>query len=156
MGVLSSELRRWIVPGQAGVIAITDSDGSPLVARVWAARAIDGCDVIEVFVQRSSALPLLGALAESCRAALNLIEITTYRSRMFKGSCELASHEADPVFGDASVAALGRAFHSVGLPPDGAERMLAHGGVPRTMVALRLTVESVFDQSPKPGAGARL
>jgi hypothetical protein len=163
MGVLSSELRGWVVPGLAGVIAVVDSRGLPRIARVWAARVLDGSDVIEIYVQRAGALPLLEALVYDLfnlesgrRAALNLIEVTTYRSRMFKGACALAPNDPDPTFVDESLAADGRAFHSVGMPADAVERILSHGDPPREMVALRLTVEAIFDQSPKPGAGARL
>jgi hypothetical protein len=160
MGVLSSELRGWIVPGRAGVVTVVDAAGLPRIARIWAARALEGNDVIELCVQRAGALPVLEAL-ETCtrvRAALNLIEVTTYRSRTFKGACELSPTGADPEVVDASVRAMGHAFQSVGMAADLVDRILSHGDGdgPRAMVSLRLAVESVFDQSPKPGAGAPL
>ncbi len=155
MGALSPSLRAWIVPGLAGSIAVVDADGMPQLARVWAARAPDDGDLLEVYVQASSARGLLDALDRPRRAALNLIEVTTYRSRAFKGACELSLRDPDPAVIEEWIAAVARAFESVGLPPDATQRMLAHGGDPE-MVALRLAVESVFDQSPKPGAGARL
>ena len=155
MAVLSPELRAWVAPGRAGVIAVVDASGLPRVARLWAARVLDA-DIIEIYLQRSSALPVLEALAERRQAAVNLIEVTTYRSRMFKGTCELSPTDPDEAFVEESVAAAGRAFHSVGMALDSADRMLSHGDAPRAMVALRLSVESVFDQSPKPGAGAPL
>jgi hypothetical protein len=57
---------------------------------------------------------------------------------------------------EQSLVALNRAFHAVGMPPDTAQRLLGHCTAPHDMVVLSLSVESVFDQSPKPGAGARL
>jgi hypothetical protein len=157
VGALSSDLRGWIVPGRAGVLAVVDGQGLPRIARVWAARVLHDSDVIEIHVQRASALPVLQALEEAPRrGALNLIDVPTYRSRAFKGACVISTGALDPAFSEASLAAQGRAFHSVGLPADGVDRMLAHADKPRAMAAVRLTVESVFDQSPKPGAGARL
>lgn len=158
MGVLSTELREWIALGRAGALTVVDANGSPRIARIWAARPLDGSDVIELCVQRSSAVAVLDALdgRARLRGALNLIEVTTYKSRMFKGACERSPADADPAFVEASLTATGRAFASVGMSADALERMLAHGDAPRAMVSLRLVVESVFDQSPKPGAGARL
>ena len=156
MGALSPSLRDWIVPGLAGTLAIVDANGAPQIARTWGARVLDESDVIEVLVQRGSAAGVLGALDRPRRAALTLIEVASYRSRSFKGACERSPRGFDADALETSVAALGRAFHAVGLAADGAERMLGHAREPREMVALRLSVESVFDQSPKPGAGARL
>jgi hypothetical protein len=155
MAVLSPELRAWVTPGLAGVIAIIDASALPRVARIWAARILDG-DILEIGVQRSSALPVLEALAERRQAAVNVIEVTTYRSRMFRGPCELAPTDPDMAFVEACVAAQARAFQAVGMTADAADRMLAHGDAPRAMVAIHVHIESVFDQSPKPGAGARL
>lgn len=155
MGALSPPLRAWIVPGLAGVVAVVDADGMPRLARIWAVRAPDDGDLLEVYVQASSARGLLDALDRPRRAALNLIEVTTYRSRAFKGACERSLRDPDPAVIEESIAAFVRAFQSVGMSADSPQRMLAQGGGTE-MAVLRLAVESVFDQSPKPGAGARL
>ncbi len=156
MSVLSPDLCAWLAPGLAGMIAAVDRSGRPQLARVWALRAANERDVIEVYVQRAASQALVESLSNGGRAALNLIEVTTYRSRMFKGACEVSTHEPDSAFLDENLAALNRAFHSVGMPSDAAHRMLWHSEEPTRMVELRLSVDSVFDQSPKPGAGARL
>jgi hypothetical protein len=156
MAVLTSELRAWLTPGKAGMVAAVDPSGQPQITRVWAVRAHDQRDELEVYVLRAAALAVLDALANGGRAALNLIEVSNYRSRMFKGACEISPFDADSAFLDESLAALNRVFVSVGMAPASAERMLGHADAPHAMVALRLQVDSVFDQSPKPGAGARL
>jgi hypothetical protein len=156
MVALSPELRAWLVPGLAGMVSSVDGAGQPQLARIWAARPHAEPDVIEIYVQRSASPRLLGAISSSGRAALNLIEVFTYRSRLFKGRCAVAEAAVDVASLDENLAALSRVFHGVGMPLDAAERMLAHSAVPRDMVVLALTVDSVFDQSPKPGAGARL
>ena len=157
MGTLSPELRAFLVSGLAGTIAVARADGGLAMARIWAARAGEG-DVLEVFVQRSSGHEVIEALASPGRAAANLIDVPTYRSRSFKGVCALAptDDQVDASFLEESLAAVEHAFQAVGMPGGSVERMLSHGSDPHAMAALRITVESVFDQSPKPGAGARI
>jgi len=155
MVMLSYELRDWLVPGLAGTIASVDVARQPQIARVWMARATEG-DVLEVYVLRLASLALVEAVVSGGRAALNLIHVATYRSRLFKGRCEVSAAGVDDAVLEQSLNALNRAFHDVGMPPDAALRLLGHSTAPRDMVALSLSVESVFDQSPKRGAGARL
>jgi hypothetical protein len=155
MGMLSSELRDWLVPGLAGTLASVDVRQQPQIARIWMARPTSG-DVIEVYLLRSASLAVVNAVVSSGRAALNLIQVATYRSRTFKGRCEVSPVGVDDAIVEQSLIALNRAFHEVGMRPDTAQRLLGHCAAPRDMVALTLSVESVFDQSPKPGAGARL
>ena len=111
-------------------------------------------DVLELFVQHSTAARLLDIVGSGRRGALNLVEVASYRARMFKGLCERIA-EVDQACVDASVAAQGRAFASVGVPADATQRMLAQGDS-LAMAGLRMRVDAVFDQSPKPGAGAPL
>jgi hypothetical protein len=155
MTMLSSELREWLVPGLAGTLAAVDAEQQPQIARVWMARAAEG-DVIEIYVLRSASLALVEAVARRGRAALNLIHVATYRSRLFKGRCEISSASVDEAVLERSLNALNHVFHEVGMPPDAALRLLGHCSTPRDMVVLSLSVESVFDQSPKPGAGGQL
>lgn len=156
MLALSSELCAWIVPGLAGTIASVDREQQPQMARVWAARPRQERDVVEVYVLRSAAPALLEGVVSSGRAALNLIEVSSYRSRLFTGPCRLSTTGVESAFLGESLAALNRAFHAVGMAPDAAQRMLSHGAAPPEMLALVLSVECVFDQSPKRGAGGRL
>ena len=145
-----------MVPGLAGTIASVDRRHQPQIARVWSVRALGDSDQILVYVLRAASSALLEGIESSGRAALNLIEVSSYRSRLFKGTCRVSPEPIDAAFLDLSLAALNRAFHGVGMAPDTVERILAHSDAPRDMIALCLTVESVFDQSPKPGAGKRL
>jgi hypothetical protein len=158
MTALTRELRAWIKPGLAGVIAVADDAQKPEIVRLWAVRAPDPCDaldILEAYVLRAAAARLLEILGDGRRAALNVVEVSSYRSRLFKGFCTPLRGAVDQALIDASVAAQGRAFTSVGLGPNAAERLLAHSP-DREMIGFRLQVDGVFDQSPKPGAGAPL
>ena len=154
MAVLSPELRAWILPGLAGTIATVTSSLQPQMARVWAARAHPALDIIEVYALRSQVSTLLEGTNR--RIALSLIDVPTYRSRMFKGSYDVSPDQPDAALLQESLAEFNRAVASVGMAPDTAERILSHDDAPRLLVALRITAEIVFDQSPKPGAGAPL
>ena len=155
MSAISSELREWVRPGLAGMVTVVRPDGLPEIARVWGARSAADPDGLEIDVQRAAAVGLLAALDAESRAAVNLIEIPSYRSRTFKGSCRLLPVPPDVALVEGNVQAVQAAFQSVGMPADATERMLSYGGG-LNLVTLLITVDSVFDQSPKPGAGARL
>jgi hypothetical protein len=156
MTLLSAELRAWFKPGLVGVMATVDAQGQPQIVRHWAVRLLTAPDEIEIYVQRASAERCLQNLAKPGRAALNLIELPSYRSRAFKGLCRVSESPVEQAFLEESVAALDRAFGSVGMPACAAQQMLAQADSPLAMVVLRLSVDRVFDQSPKPGAGAPL
>jgi len=156
MSALSAELRAWLVPGLAGTIAAVDRKHRPQLARVWSVRALDDADQLLVYVLRAASSGLLEGVESRGRAALNLIEVESYRSRLFKGPCRVSTAPIDAAFLDLSLTALNQAFQGVGMAPDTVERILGHSDSPRDMIALCLSVESVFDQSPKPGAGGRL
>jgi hypothetical protein len=155
MSALTPELRAWLKPGVAGVVTVADDDGQPEIVRFWAVRPLDDSDVVEVFLQRATAARLLEVLADGRRAALNAVEVSSYRSRLLKGFCTRLTGDVDQAFATESIAAQSRAFASVGMPADAARRILSHGEQ-SSLVGLRIEVDCVFDQSPKPGAGAPL
>jgi hypothetical protein len=155
MSVLTPELIAWLTPGLAGTVAAVDAGGQPQVARMWGVR-VTGPDAVEVYVQRGAAGTLLEALVGGGRAAVNLIEVRTYRSRLLKGQCSPPSADVDEAFLAQHFAVLDREFEAVGLPSGSVRRLLSHAADPSAMAVLRLSVDSVFDQSPKPGAGAPL
>lgn len=155
MSVLSPELRQWLKPGLLGVVATVDATGQPQIARHWAVRSLPETDVLEFYVPKTAAERFLQVLATESRAALNLIELPSYRSRTFKGACAVSGAAIEPALLADCVAAANQAMHAIGMPVDTVQRMA--GSVdPQHFVALRLVVDSVFDQSPKPGAGAPL
>ena len=156
MPLLSPELRAWLKPGLAGMVASTDALRRPQSVRLWALRARAESDVLEFCVQRSGSPKFFANLSNGGRVALNAIEVDSYRSRTFKGFCRISESAPDPAFVEESLGAMARAFTGVGMSEDSVQRMLSHSDPPGAMVALWLEVDSVFDQSPKQGAGARL
>jgi hypothetical protein len=156
MSVLSLELRAWLAPGLAGCVANADARGQPTISRIWAARALPDSDSLELYLRRPNAERFLANLAHNGRAAANLIEVTSYRSRAFKGACALSETPLDHTFLDSCLIAMNEAFVRVGMPDDAVQQMLAWSHAQHPWLALSLSVDAVFDQSPKKGAGARL
>jgi hypothetical protein len=156
MSVLSSELREWLKPGYAGMLAAVAGDDGPETTRIWAARFVDARDELELYVHRSGSARVLELLANGGRAAANLVDVRSYRSRLFKGRCRVPRVEVDEAFLEEWLGEMQSAFAAVGMPPDCVDRILSHYDEPRAMLPLVLEIESAFDQSPKPGAGARL
>jgi hypothetical protein len=138
------------------MVATADAALRPQSVRLWALRARADADVLEFCVQRSASPRFFANLSSGGRVALNAIEVDSYRSRTFKGFCRICEHAPDPAFVEQSLSAMQRAFAGVGMTEDSVQRILAHSDPPGVMVALSLEVDSVFDQSPKQGAGARL
>jgi hypothetical protein len=138
------------------MLATVGRDGRPEATRIWAARFREGSDTLELCVHRSGSKKLLGILSAGGRVATNLIEVRSYRSRMFKGPCTISQSAVDPHYLQESLAAMQSEFVAVGLPDGALDQMLSHYDEPRAMAVLLLEVEAVFDQSPKRGAGARL
>lgn len=159
MQALSKELRAWLSPGLAGVLATADASGQPEIARVFAYRVVENADAIELYLLRCGSEKAVQNLAVGARAAFNAIEVHSYRSRTFKGWCTVARDfvAADDALVGQSLSAMGRSFAQVGMPDDALDQMLAHAGAAgRAWVCVLLHVDGVYDQSPKPGAGARL
>jgi hypothetical protein len=86
--------------------------------------------------------------------ALLVTDITTYRSIQLKGHVTIASEErtaGDIALLHRHVEAFCRASAQVGIDP-----LLAPNVFPDDVVALVLEVDSMFDQTPGPGAGHRI
>jgi hypothetical protein len=152
---LTPELIAFLKPGVAGAISCADSNGTSQTARIWAVRAVPSHRALELYVVRESAEKFLDTLGRNGRAAANIVEVLTYRSRAFKGPCAVSPLPIDNKLLDESLQAMNVAFHAVGLPSNSVEQMLGHFSS-REMVGLWLEVDAIFDQSPKPGAGGLL
>lgn len=157
MSVLTPELRAWLTPGLAGMLAVVDASGQPQTARVFALHPHGDRDAIDVYLLDAGARPVVQRLATPVRAALNVIDVPSYRSRTLKGWCTAAAATGeDERTVRACLDAMSAAFTRIGMPGDVLERILSHAAGERTWVRVVLEVDCAFDQSPKPGAGAPL
>jgi hypothetical protein len=156
MAVLTGNIRDWIAIGHPGAFATVGADRLPAAARVWVARVHPTNDIIEVGVARSAAAPLLRNLTTNPQGALNLAAPVTYRSVQFKGPCVASSEPLDTNYSRAWLDAVDAQMQAIGLPPGSPTVMLGRYGESLDLATFSLQVVSVFDQSPRRGAGAPL
>jgi hypothetical protein len=154
--VLTRSVRDWIALGHPGALASVGEDRRPEAARVWVVRTHAGADVLDIAIARSASRVMLRNLEQNPQAALNLAAPITYRSAQFKGPCAECFNPPDADYIEAWMASVDEQMQAVGLPPGSPARMLGNYGPGFDMAWLSMRVVSVYDQSPKPGAGSRL
>jgi hypothetical protein len=87
---------------------------------------------------------------------LNLAAPITYRSLQFKGRCVACASPPGSGVTRPWIDGADGQMQEIGLPPGTAWNMFKKYGESMQLVWLTLTISSIFDQSPKPGAGAAL
>ena len=135
------------------IVGTVDADGLPDATRGWGARVQGGGDQIRLLVPANAATALRN-LKSTHRIALTATDFITMRSVQCKGVASAVEfptpddrtrfHE----FCEGCVATL----HSM----DGTPEELIWRFMPSGVVACVVTVAELFDQTPGPGAGARL
>lgn len=126
----------------------------PETTRVLLAVAEPGTDVIRFVVANPFSQRFLACVASQPRVALVATIVHNYAALQFKGRVleTLPATEADLAGVEAYAARFGELVAHVGIDP--AQYLPTWVQGPYTTV--RLEVESVFDQTPKLGAGARV
>lgn len=129
------------------------ANNRPVLARVIGLGVEDASkDLVRVHLSEQTGAPLLATLAACPRMALVGVQVTSYRTFQFKGdavatrpaSAEDVSEIEDYVQGFGEFAA------HVGIDPT--RYSPTYTERPWTTVLLR--VDKIYDQTPKPGAGA--
>lgn len=144
-------MAEFVCSGVAIVVATRDGDLRPEIGRGWAPR-VDGARVALCIASRAGSamranLEANGAIAVTCSRP------TTYRTIQLKGT---AVEVGDPEPADEQrVAEHVEAFmaeaQTLGVPPEFRETSVAG-----RLIAVTFAVEELYDQTPGPGAGARL
>lgn len=131
--------------------AIASATHHPETTRALTATAEEGTDVVRFLVSRASSDRFLAAAAAGRRACIVAASLADYETLQYKGEL-VEVREAN----DDEVAALRRSVDAfcalvghVGIDPT---RYRAHLEV-APFATLRLRVDSVFDQTPRVGAG---
>jgi hypothetical protein len=145
-------LGEWIREPVAVQITAAGADLQPESVRGYGVR-VDG-DILSVGLIDAQAPRLITVLRGSTRVAINLTHPLTFHGRQFKGPLvELQEPSVDAALAAQEyfarfVAALGK----IGLTPEQCRGMFSTG--PTRWVRIRPLEH--FNQSPGPGAGARL
>lgn len=151
--MISKELAEFIQSGISILIGTRDARRFPDSARVVGARVEAGDEEITLFLPTATTATSVANLRESRRIAVCFGRAEDHRSVQVKGRV-LEIREASDVdreWVDRYCGEFAGMLRFVGLPPRLISRMNhwpCH--------AVRFRVEAVFDQTPGPGAGARL
>jgi hypothetical protein len=154
--------RELIELGDAGPAVIAgsgDAAGVPELSRAWGVQLLADADELVICVPSDSGRRLLANVEHTGQIAVVMTNPRNYRSFQVKGRVvAIAPASADD---RERVTVHQQAFvesaAAVGLPRESARRLFkdAHGEYP-DLTAVRMKVETLFDQTPGPGAGARL
>jgi predicted pyridoxine 5'-phosphate oxidase superfamily flavin-nucleotide-binding protein len=150
--VIEPEVTELIESPCSLIVASVDADGLPDAVRGWGVKVL-GPDRVRVLLA-TNAERTLDNLAGGGRIALTTTHFVTAVSWQLKGvatSIEEAT-SADRICFDAYCGGSIETLHlAEGSAPEVIARLMPVG-----ILACEMTVEQVFDQTPGPGAGARV
>jgi hypothetical protein len=150
---ISEEVRELLASGVAIVVATRDERMRPAIARAWGLElAADGSEGT-LCIGAKPGSPALANLAANGAIAITCSSPSTYRTVQLKG---IATVTGAPTPGqleavERHVEAFSSDAEQVGLPAGGGRRMLNP-----ELVAVAFGIAEAYDQTPGPGAGARL
>ena len=149
---IPSELVEFLESGISILVGTRDAHLRPEFARGIGARIHPGGSELTVWIAASTAELTLANVRDNARLAVCFAAID-HRSFQFKGRAidVRDAHPDERAIVERYRAAIALHWGQVGMPPRLTHRMIvwpAH--------ALTLRVESVFQQTPGPGAGAAL
>jgi hypothetical protein len=157
--MLTRELLDLAASGPVVIVGSGDASGVPEVSRAWGLLLLADVDEMVVCLPSISGRHLLANLESTGRVAVNVTGPQTYRSFQMKGrvlSIGMASREdLDRVA--AHQHAFVESVAAVGMPRDLVPRLYDDSDPnQQNLTAVRIAVDALFDQTPGPGAGARV
>lgn len=151
--MISPELQSFLESGVSLLIGTRDARMLPACMRAFGARVEPGGRELTMFLPDATNARTLANLRDNGRIAVGFSRIEDHRSLQVKGTVRelrpAAPGERELVV--RYVAAFAGSLAFVGLPPATSMRM-AHW----PCQAVRLDLESLFEQTPGPAAGAPL
>ena len=157
--LLPDDLVRMADTGVIVIVGTRDADRVPEVSRAWGVRMLPESDVLEICVSSRVCGRTLDNLADNQQIAVTITSPSNYRSFQVKGrAVETRSITPSDL---ERITRHQRAFTdevvSVGMPEPSAVRLssIEMEDAPE-ITNIRVLVETVFNQTPGPGAGSRL
>jgi hypothetical protein len=136
----------------AGHAATRDGQNRPEIIRVWGPRVDADLHVVTFYVLRGIAGRTLDNLAANGQVALTITRLSDYRTVQLKGRALAwrAARDDERAHLEQAVAMLALGADEEGL--GGAVRRWASWPA----IAVDIEVSEVYNQTPRPGTGARL
>jgi hypothetical protein len=151
--VLSPDLCAFLQSGCALIVGTVDAAGEPCGSRAWGCQVVDPAGELRVLLPSDDATALAN-LATTQRIALTAADPLTLRSAQLKG--RVSALEPPSAADRARSSRYVEAFFEIITALDGLDRDLVERVVPAELVAVDVTVEASFDQTPGPSAGTLL
>lgn len=145
--------------GPVVIVGSADASGVPELSRAWGVHLHADRDEVVLCVSSSSARRVLANLEGTGRIAVTITSPLTYRSFQMKGrvTSMAPASSADLTRVTAHQEAFVETVVTIGLPRELTPRLFtAELEVDASLTTVRMAVEALFDQTPGPGAGARL
>jgi hypothetical protein len=151
--VIDDGTRELLLAGVATVVATRDERMRPSLQRGWALGISEDGREVTVCVPAAPGSRMLENLESNGAVAITCSRPTTYRTVQVKGDVvAIREPTAEQRAGaEAHAAAFSREVEELGLPPGTGRRMFDPD-----LVAVRIAVAELYDQTPGPRAGARL
>ena len=151
--VITDDLARFLESGISVLVGTRDAGLRPESTRGLGLRVEPGGEEATVFLPAASAATARANLEENGRIAVCVSRAVDHRSVQLKGRVVAiaAGDDAARALVDRYRSELARNLAVIGLPPRVTMRL-----VNWPVHAVRFRVESIFGQSPGPGAGAPL
>jgi hypothetical protein len=137
----------------AVVVATRDAGLRPHLTRGWGPSVVDDGRGLRLCVSARPELRTLGDLADNGRIAVTLSRPATYRSLQVKGGAALVEEMTTE---DGERAVRHREAFAAEVADFGLSRAVLERMVAGPLVAVTFEVAELYDQTPGPGAGARL
>lgn len=151
--MISDALRQLVQGGVSTMLGTRDRELVPECVRAVGSVVHADGRRLTVFLPHATAARSVANLRANGQVAVTFSEVPTHRTRQVKGRALVVrdATEAERAIMERYLDAFAKELDIVGLPPSVSRRISflpAH--------AVEIEVTEVFDQTPGPGAGARL
>jgi len=154
-----AELERLAASGIAVIVGTCDGNCVPELSRAWGVRVSGSEGALDVCIYARQGRRTLANLAENSQATVTIVSPSTYRSFQIKGHAvrTAAADQEDAKRVDDHKRAFVEEVALVGLSGEKAALLYQSEMEDSTdLMTIRIRVDALFDQTPGPGAGARL
>jgi hypothetical protein len=150
--VVDDATKTFLEAGSALIIGTVGPDGAPFAGRGWGLDVLDG-DRVRLLLDASDE-GTIANVAAGRAIAVTAADVRTLRSMQLKGRA-LGLDETTAADRERWDRYREEFFTDI-LETDGTPRELTDRFAPDDVVACTIEVDELFDQTPGPGAGARI
>ena len=157
--MLSDELQAFLVSGLGMLVGTRDSKLTPELTRGWGPSVASDRQSISICISLASGRKTTENLQDNGQIAFSFASPVNYKQIQVKGSClEITAPDEDDLAAvERHREEFARQCETVGTPRRFIEALFQHDvSDPPRLAKIRFTPEQMFDQTPGPGAGARL